>query len=225
MRILFSADLHGNLEQYRRLFARALDPDIDAVVIGGDIAPKRQSADAFIAVQRAFVKNDLKDILAEARAKRPDLEVYLMLGNDDTRSIERDVRAVCHETGAHYIHGKRHRLDTNTEIIGYTYVPITPFSIKDWEKHDLSWRDENARELEAMLVPGERNRLDGVVSDGDAWVPYGIEPGNAETDSIQRDLERPEFTKNAPRTVYVIHTPPAVTAWRYANSPRGTSPF
>lgn len=212
MRILFSADLHGNMEQYQRLFARALEPDIDAVVIGGDIAPKHHPADSFISAQRSFVRKEMKSAFATAKAKKPGLGIYLILGNDDARSLEKEVRAVCSETGAHYIHGERRHLDQDTEIIGYAHVPITPFSIKDWEKHDISWRDERIKELERLQLPGDRNRLDGVVSDIDAWRSHEIPSGSATEDSIQNDLAREEFTKGAKHTVYVVHTPPAITA-------------
>ena len=33
-RILFSADLHGNLTQYKKLFRKAFDEKADAVIIG-----------------------------------------------------------------------------------------------------------------------------------------------------------------------------------------------
>ncbi len=38
--ILFSSDLHGNPTQYQKLFKKAYEDKVNAVVIGGDITPK-----------------------------------------------------------------------------------------------------------------------------------------------------------------------------------------
>ncbi len=212
MRILFSADLHGNREQYRRLFGRALEPDIDAVVIGGDIAPKDQPFERFISTQRAFIRDTLKNLVSEVKNKKPDLEIYLVMGNDDTRSTERDLQAVCDQTGMHYLQDRRYQLDANTEIIGYAQVPITPFVMKDWEKHDLSVINERGAEILHGMIPYTRNRHDGVMSIGDSWHKHIIPVDGAAEDSIQQDLARPLFTKNATNTIYVMHGPPALTS-------------
>ena len=37
---IFSADLHGNKEFYKRLLKKAEDENVDAVVTGGDLCPK-----------------------------------------------------------------------------------------------------------------------------------------------------------------------------------------
>ena len=36
------------------------------------------------------------------------------------------------------IHEKRLKLTDDFDIVGYSYVPITPFGLKDWAKYDLS---------------------------------------------------------------------------------------
>ncbi len=211
MRILFSADLHGNQEQYRRLFGRALKPDIDAVVIGGDIAPKDQPFESFISTQRLFIRNTLKNLVSEVKNKKPNLEIYVVMGNDDARSTERDLQAVCDQTGMHYLQDRRYRLDADTEIIGYAQVPITPFIYKDWEKHDLSTIDDRGAEILRDMIPYTRNRRDGAMSIGDAWHKHIIPVDGVAEDSIQQDLAHPMFTKNAAHTVYVLHGPPALT--------------
>ncbi|MBW2994198.1 hypothetical protein KY315_02140, partial [Candidatus Woesearchaeota archaeon] len=38
--IIFTADLHGNVQQYNKLFQKAYSDCTDAIIIGGDIAPK-----------------------------------------------------------------------------------------------------------------------------------------------------------------------------------------
>lgn len=215
-RIAFTADLHGDEEKYRQLSGYALSHDIDSVIIGGDIGPKRfplyqpnLSKDYYITLQADFLKSSLQGLLSPL--KEGGIEIYIIEGNDDVKVNHELLKR---HDGELYnlLNSKRFSLTDDFEIIGYPYVPITPFRIKDWEKYDLSEPPESP-ELKARYEMRVRYgyRLDGFKSSKDGWKDFVFDEGMATEDSIEKDLLRPEFWKDPKNTVYVMHTPPDST--------------
>jgi len=94
------------------------------------------------------------------------------------------------------------RLLDKKDLVGYSFVPITPFGIKDWEKWDVP--DEK------NTISLQRKRLDGVVSYTGTWSPTTLSSENKE--SIRQDLTKEVYTANSRRTIYAIHTPPSTTS-------------
>ncbi|MBS3164325.1 metallophosphoesterase [Candidatus Woesearchaeota archaeon] len=109
--VLYSADLHGNEAQYRKLVDEALHRGARAVVIGGDILPKGLPHSAFISGQREFVKNRLPALVGPL--KEAGIPLYLMLGNDDC-AANLDALA-----SGKNIHGRRLPLTGSIDIVGY----------------------------------------------------------------------------------------------------------
>ncbi len=127
-KIIYTADLHGNEIQYQKLVNYALITSTNSVIIGGDIAPKGIPDDEFIEVQRNFLKKELLRILAPLKEKSPETKVYLMMGNDDC-AVNLGVLEKGEPEFYHLIHNKRLKLTADFEIVGYSYVPMTPFGI------------------------------------------------------------------------------------------------
>jgi len=205
-RIVYTADVHGNEVQYKKLVQRAIDTNAHAVVIGGDIAPKGISIDRFIESQRFFFEKRLPDLVRPLSEQTPRIKLFLMMGNDDC-VVNNDVFERFEGELYQIIHGKRLSLTNNFDIVGYSYVPITPFGIKDWEKFDLSFANERVRNDYAQRKRSNY-RFDGFKSTVNGWVPFHFQQGLEKFDSIQKDLGQELFTKNSRKTVYVIHTPP-----------------
>ena len=78
-RIIYSADLHGNLEQYEKLIDYSIKNKADAIIVGGDIAPKNIPGNK-IRAQRDFYETFPKLL---APLKSTNSKFYLMMGNDD----------------------------------------------------------------------------------------------------------------------------------------------
>lgn len=205
-KVLFTSDIHGNESQYSKLISHALEISADVIIIGGDITPKNFSGDIYIKGQREFLKNRLPELLYPLKNGLPNSRLFLMMGNDDCIAnsdiLEKHDSNLCQA-----IHGKRLKLSEDFEIIGYSYVPITPFGMKDWEKYDFSLVPENLKQ--GYLDRKKTNcRLGGIKSIGNGWRHFLFTPETEQKDSIQRDLSKELFTKNAGKTVYVFHTPP-----------------
>ncbi len=201
MRIIYTADLHGNEVQYQKLVDFAIESNADAVIIGGDIAPKNQDMDQFIQGQRVWLKEKLPELLLPLKGKA---DVYLMMGNDDC-AVNRDL---LDGQFFHDIHGRRLPLTDDFEIVGYACVPITPFGIKDIEKHDFSdVPEEYAHAYDERKT--SNYRLHGFKTSSRGWEPFTF---TDEKDSIQRDLEGELYCKSPKKTLYIMHSPPDGTA-------------
>jgi len=64
MQILYTSDLHGNQAQYEAVISYALTNSIDAIIIGGDLAPKDLPGQSYIQGQREFLEFTLPRLVA-----------------------------------------------------------------------------------------------------------------------------------------------------------------
>jgi len=135
----FVSDLHGKARRYEALFQAILDEEPRAVFLGGDLLPSMGG----VAGDEAFITDflyarclDLRKHI-ETRNSGHRTTCMLILGNDDPRSSE--VFFVAGEqAGAWiYLHEKSVEFDGHP-VIGYPFVPPTPFGLKDWERYDVS---------------------------------------------------------------------------------------
>lgn len=181
-KILFTADLHGNKDQYDILLQKSKDYDI--VIIGGDLTPK-DAQNRTIAKQREFIIEFLGPLLSQISAK-----VILMMGNDDFKFNEDLLKS-----NNSVFYSSNGKLTINSiDFVCYSYVPLTPFQYKDWEKVEFDG------ELETK---GDRDfAQNGFVSISGTLVPQKIILKNS--DSIYADL-LPLVSKNS---ILLSHSPP-----------------
>ncbi len=210
-KVLFTSDLHGNEVQYRKLVNYATKIPADYVIIGGDIAPKTSrirngGLESIIDGQRYFLEKKLPRLVSSLKKKLPSSKLFLLMGNDDC-STNLDVLERNDPYPFQQIHGRRIKLGNDLYIVGYSYVPITPFGIKDWEKYDLS-EIPDALLLDYKIRKASNYDLDGYKSTKLGWKKFQFKPEMEKTDSIQKDLSKEEFKKDADKTIYVFHSPP-----------------
>jgi len=197
-RVVFSADLHGNLGQFSRVLEHARSDGIRYVVFGGDLTPK-DAARRTPALQRAFLADELFPLFRE-KVDPAVLTVLLILGNDDFRS-NREFVVEQQRAGVPF------RLIDETPfvtadgfaIVGYSSVPSTPFKYKCWERRDARG--------DADFSARPDTRLDGVISDGDSLVPYSLE-SMLDQPSIEDELDALTADLPMDRTVLISHAPP-----------------
>jgi len=204
--VVYSADLHGNDVQYEKLIGFARSVSADSLIIGGDIAPKRGGRGHLIYLQRAYLTERLQDLLLPFKEELPDSKLYLMMGNDDC-ACNLDIFERYNNKLFHLIHGRRFNLTKDFDIVGYSFVPITPFMLKDWEKFDLSHVPQHLT-TEYAKRKSWNYGLEGFKSTLEGWKNFHFTEDMEEEESIQRDLNESLFTKNPEKTVYVFHAPP-----------------
>jgi Icc-related predicted phosphoesterase len=193
----FVSDLHGHRDRYDKLFD-AIDRERPAAVfLGGDLLPHvMASLDSGAPLSHDFLDGYLVPGFTRLR-QRLDLaypRVFLILGNDDARVEEELVR----ELGAaglwEYAHDRRIPWGP-LDVVGYAWVPPTPFRLKDWERYDVS-----------------RHVEPGCSAPEDGWHTVPVNEREIRFATIRQDLERLGEATEPSRTVFLFHTPPYDTA-------------
>jgi Icc-related predicted phosphoesterase len=171
---LLVSDLHGREDRFEKLFSLVLAERPAALFLGGDLLP---SGSLLFAKSRPGRENFLEEfLLPRLRTLRRELggsypRIFLILGNDDPRSEEAVI--VRHEKEGlwQYVHGRKAELGSYA-VYGYACVPPTPFTLKDWERYDVS------RFVDPGCVPPEEGRFSIEVADEEKGFP-----------TIREDLE------------------------------------
>jgi Icc-related predicted phosphoesterase len=186
-RVFFVSDLHGLQNRYTLLFNAILDRKPGLVLLGGDLLPHPRTAKhrdfilEFLAEEFGNLKNIMKDDYPQ---------VGLILGNDDARIFESSVLEGEKQGFWKYLHMRRMTY-SNYEIIGYSYVPPTPFRLKDWERYDVS----------RYVDPGSTAPDEGVRS-------VGVNPDEIEYSTIQKDLKELFEDSDPGQAICLFHSPP-----------------
>src|SRR4051812_34602869 len=83
MRLVYAADLHGDIDSYRSLLNLAVANDARAAIVGGDLLPHAITLRGALQTQRDFIAEQLRPLLESFRAQHPEIDIYLLPGNDD----------------------------------------------------------------------------------------------------------------------------------------------
>ena len=196
MIVAYTSDLHGNKELYSELFELAEERRAQAVIIGGDMLPIRGSFQYSLVEQKDFIFSFLEPELRGFLSKAPQTTIYVMLGNDDWGASHTHLKNLEGQGILNLIHGRRHRLGDDYELIGYAHVPPTPFIIKDGERRDLQTDSTEQQRCTACCSLEEKIIV--------------VEPRQyfARRKSIEEELEELPRVRKSPTAVYVMHSPP-----------------
>ena len=191
----FTSDLHGSSELYEQVVALTASQKPRAVILGGDLAPHATGAPG-VERQRVFLEGFLVEFARRLREAAPEVELLLLMGNDDW-SANHDVLERYDGELWRLLHARRVRVD-GVDVAGLSWVPITPFAIKDWER----WED-GGDESPA--------RLHGWVSSREGVREWRFDPERREP-TIADGLATLCESCDPSATVYVLHSPPRDTA-------------
>jgi Icc-related predicted phosphoesterase len=185
MTSLFVTDLHGNQSRYDKLFEHIRGVQPANVFIGGDMFPHRANSNQFITER---LKPDLDALHATLCERYP--AIYLILGNDDPRSVEGELIELERRELCFYCHNRPIAVGSNT-VVGYSFVPPTPFQLKDWERYDVS------RYVDPGCTPPDEGELTVARTDQESkW------------STIAGDLEKLSENLNIADTIFLFHSPP-----------------
>jgi len=195
-RVAYATDLHGNSKLYDLLLDFALANSCQGVIIGGDIAPKGTydwgpgEAVPGIGKQREFFQNYLIPTLRKFRQEAA-IDLYIMMGNDDRR-INLPLLELEESAGTiKLLHNRIYRL-AQFNIVGYPFIPPSPFFLKDWEKYEDG----------ARLVPLWQDPCLEISKAGARTVEM------EERTTIADDLLRLKGLSDPKETIYLFHAPP-----------------
>ncbi len=196
MLIAALSDLHGISSRFKKA-RRLLDQGIETLLLGGDIA--QNGSPEF---QQANIRACFEILLSGKR----DARIFAIPGNDDWKIVEeilREIPEVAVPTGQAY------PLNDSFFIVGYPYVPITPFLFKDYEK----WDDDrypdlpaDPAELEGAMIAHGLN-LEGYRTRGLERYEFLFDPSDRK-DNISADMKKLSRLSDPQKTVYLFHCPP-----------------
>jgi Icc-related predicted phosphoesterase len=193
---MFASDLHGRVERYKMLWQAIEQASPKALFLGGDLLPSGLAG--MISAEPRY-GNFVNDFLIPGfeeirnRLGRRYPKIYLILGNDDGR-FEED--AFLDASAAKlwiYAHNRIVQFE-NYRVLGYSFVPPTPFMLKDWERYDVS-----------------RYTPHGCVSPEDGWRGKAVPKNEIRYSTIQVDLERLTKNSSLENAICLFHSPPYET--------------
>jgi Icc-related predicted phosphoesterase len=190
-RCLFVTDLHGKLDRYDKLFGIILSEKPDAVFMGGDLLPhawNKGDDGGFITSYLEKELGKVRDVLKDSYPR-----IFAILGNDDGRYEEGEMENGTSAGIWEYVHNRKSPLG-RWQVYGYSYIPPTPFRLKDWERYDVS----------RYVDPGCISPEEGVHS-----VPVSEDESRHST--IQHDLETLTGEDDVRDAVFLFHSPPYQT--------------
>ncbi len=188
----FISDLHGSVEKFEKLIFQIKKEKPSIVFIGGDITPSPYSKNNnfnefitdYIAKKLLKTKNALKE-------KYPN--IYIILGNDDPRTYEEALIKAEQKKLCEYIHNKKVNYGEYS-IFGYSFIPPSPFLLKDWEKYDVS----------RYIDPG-------CVAPTEGYRSYKISKYEMEYSTIKKDLDIISENQDLSKSIFLFHSPPYQT--------------
>ncbi len=193
----FVTDLHGKKSRYLKLFDAGRQKKPEAIFMGGDLLPSGlHQLTSSGSTSMDFFDDFLFPHFGELR-NLPDMtypQVFIIPGNDDGRG-EEDKFLEGEQLGLwHYIPNRV--VDWNGwKVVGYPYIPPTPFLLKDWEKYDVS----------AYVDPG-------CVSPEDGYRTVPLSKYELRYGTIQKDLELLLSGLDMNHTICLFHSPPYKTS-------------
>ncbi len=190
----FTSDLHGQGELYEQVVTLAAEQKPEAVLLGGDLAP-HGTGNPGLRHQRVFLEGLLVEFARRLREAVPGVELLLLMGNDDW-AANHDVLERYDGILWHSLHGRAVRVH-GVWVAGMSWVPITPFAIKDWER----WED-GADEAPA--------RLHGWLSAGETLREFRFDP-ERRSPTIADGLVELAGKSPPADTLYLLHSPPLDT--------------
>lgn len=197
----FSSDLHGHKDRYQKLFQAITDERPDAVFLGGDILPSAslmfssQGSEHLDFVTDYLVKR-LRQLQKESEEEYP--RIFMILGNDDGRFAEAAIMDTAAKGLWEYVHNKKVLFKQYT-VFGYSYIPPTPYLLKDWEKYDVS----------QYVDPGSVSPEEGMRS-------FPVSDHSLRYSTIKKDLDYLTRNENLKKGIFLFHAPPYKTKLDHA---------
>jgi len=191
-RCLFVSDLHGRVGRYEALLAAIEAERPDAVFLGGDLLPSgglTRGGGDFLLDWVGPRLESLRERLGDAYPR-----VLAIFGNDDPRSEEESLAELERRGLAEHAHRRRLQV-AGFPVYGYACVPPTPFTLKDWERYDVS----------RFVDPG-------CVSPEEGYRSVPVPEGETKWGTIAGDLEALVGRHDVSRAVFLFHAPPHQTA-------------
>ncbi|MHA1376823.1 MAG: metallophosphoesterase family protein [Candidatus Helarchaeota archaeon] len=187
IRVVFTTDLHGKKNKFQKFF----NLDANLYIIGGDLLSIGGSFTEIYQNQLKFAQNYLYQILKE---KKHEGEKLIMCGNDDFPFFENCIEKWEKEGLCKQLNGRNYIFE-GIEIIGFKYVPPTPFVLKHYERRDE--REIGNQILKPVIFDKNGN-----------YKIINFKEYLKKNKSISELLEELPKPRDFSKTIYIMHSPP-----------------
>ncbi len=204
MKAIYTSDLHGKVPLYEDLLALTHSFKAEFVAVGGDLLPSfppSRRYEEMIPNQHIFIDQFLFPFFERMIDTTTVHQIFIIPGNWDLgypylfhRPME-GLTDLCQRV---------HLFDNGFEIMGYPFVPPTPFRPKDFEKMD---------DLESPWPPQKSPSYIRSEDQTDLLVPVDPYLYLRQRETIREDLDHLSKPKDPKRTIYVMHSPPLGQRW------------
>ena len=189
----FVSDLHGDPVRYDKLFHEIGNSKPWAVFLGGDIlpngfrvtVPESTWEGGFVS---GYVVAEFQKLKTALGSRYP--RVFIIPGNDDPKPIVDDLLAGEEQSLWEYLRDGKATLGEYS-VYGYSFVPPSPFMLKDWERYDVS------RFVDPGCISPEEGHHSG--SGGGTEERYR---------TIDKDLRRLLDGEDLSKAIMLFHAPP-----------------
>ncbi len=196
MNCIFVSDLHGKIERYESLFRLISSEKPSIVFLGGDLLPHEHLSRQAIDIQhKDFIHSYLLKRMVQLRDQLQHNypRIFVILGNDDARIREASILELAGEGLWYYLHFRKIRLEPYS-LYGYSFIPPSPFQLKDWEKYDIS----------RFVDPG-------CISPEEGFRTMYVSNDEKKYSTIREDLEKLAADDNLDHSIFLFHSPPYQT--------------
>jgi len=199
MKVLYTSDLHGEINLYQELVALTTSSSPEIIALGGDLLPSFPPSKRYedmLPNQKTFVDQFLSPLLKKIAKTASVQQIFVIPGNWDLNYAHLFRKPM---EGIIDLSQRSYRIENGYELIGYPFVPPTPFRPKEYEKMD----DEEA------AWPPQKNPSYIMSSDQtDQLISVDPYLYLRQRETIREDLNRLPKPIDQKRAIYVMHSPP-----------------
>ena len=196
MKFLYTSDLHGYDPFYRELLVLARSQNVKTIILGGDLFPRKGHSHQSLANQKQYIQTSFRSFLQEIR-NTSGLSLFCILGNDDFAGAIPMMEELEKENLLTFLHNRTVSLTEDIAITGYSFIPPTPFPVKDFEKRDTLDDDNIGSNPDAFIsTDGKIIRIEASV-----WF--------SQRNTIEEDMKKFVLTSEQNvKMIHIIHAPP-----------------
>jgi Icc-related predicted phosphoesterase len=202
MKVLYTSDLHGEIHLYHELISLAIASSSEVMMIGGDLLPSfppTKRYEDMVPNQKTFIDQFLSPFLKRVFKTTSVQQIFLIPGNWDLGYPHLFKEST---EGIVDLSQRSFRLKNGYELIGYPFVPPTPFRPKDFEKMD---------DQEASWPPQKNPSYIRSSDPSDQLTPIDPYPYLRGRETIEEDLNHLPKPLHLKKTIYMMHSPPLGT--------------
>ena len=199
MKVLYTSDLHGEIYLYQELLTLVISSFAEIIALGGDLLPSFPPSKRYedmVPNQRAFVGQFLCPFLKRMMETTSVEHIFLIPGNWDLGYSYLFKKPI---EGTIDLNQRCYRMKNGYELIGYPFVPPTPFRPKDYEKMD---------DPEAAWPPQKNPSYVRSSDQTDQLTSVDPYPYLRQRETIREDLNRLPKPMDQKKAIYIMHSPP-----------------